>query len=67
MNEKALGLPGVTNTWYDVVFVTDTDYEVVFGSVQSWQVPAVVVVGGVRVGVVRHCGVWWMLQLRTFL
>ena len=36
----------MTNTRCDVVFVTDTDYKVVFASVQSWQVVAVVVVGG---------------------
>lgn len=35
----------VTNTQYDVVFVADADYEVVFASIQSWQVLAVVVGG----------------------
>ena len=44
----------MTNTRYDVVFVTDTDYKVVFASVQSWQVVAAVVVGG---GGGR--GWWW--------
>lgn len=40
----------MTNTRCDVVFVTGTDYKVVFASVQSWQVVAVVVVGGGDVG-----------------
>lgn len=44
----------MTNTRYDVVFVTDTDYKVVFASIQSWQVVAAVVVGG---GGGR--GWWW--------
>lgn len=42
----------MTNTRCDVVFVTDTDYKVVFASVQSWQVVAVVVGG-------RGRGWWW--------
>lgn len=36
----------MTNTRYDVVFDTDTDYKVVFASIQSWQVVAAVVVRG---------------------
>ena len=48
----------MTNARYDVVFVTDTDYKVVFASVQSWQVVAVMVVGG-RGGLGGGRGWWW--------
>lgn len=48
----------MTNTQYDVVFVTDTDYKVVFASVQSWQVIAVMLVGGCG-GLGGGCEWWW--------